>query len=415
MRKILIVGAGQAGLQLGLSLLAEGYDVTIMSARTPDEILGGRVMSTQAMFGPALQVERDRGLNLWEQDTPQIKAIHVTVSDPPGTPALSFVGPWDEYAQSVDQRVKMAGWLELFEARGGRVVYHGVMTSDLEGLASLYELTIIAAGKGELVELFDRDPRRSPYDRPQRALACIYVHGMTPRPEPPEPRVGINVTPGIGELFTIPGYTTSGPCDILFWEGVPGGPLDCWEDRPGPEAQLQRTLDLMREYTPWEHERCADVEPTDGRCNLSGAYAPVVRHPVGELSDSAYVLGMGDVVVANDPIAGQGSNNAAHCAAIYLQSILDRGDQPFDREWMRRTFDAYWAYARHVTNFSNMLLGPLPEHVQRVLGAATQIPTVAHRFAYGYADPTDFENWITDPDEADAYLASVSGDPPPTP
>ena len=38
MRKILIVGAGQAGLQLGLSLLAEGYDVTLMSARTPDEI-----------------------------------------------------------------------------------------------------------------------------------------------------------------------------------------------------------------------------------------------------------------------------------------------------------------------------------------------------------------------------------------
>ena len=35
MRKILIVGAGQAGLQLALSLQAEGYDVTVMSARTP--------------------------------------------------------------------------------------------------------------------------------------------------------------------------------------------------------------------------------------------------------------------------------------------------------------------------------------------------------------------------------------------
>ena len=29
MRKILIVGAGQAGLQLGLCLLAHGYEVTI--------------------------------------------------------------------------------------------------------------------------------------------------------------------------------------------------------------------------------------------------------------------------------------------------------------------------------------------------------------------------------------------------
>ena len=41
MRKILIVGAGQAGLQLALSLQAEGYDVTVMSARTPDEIRNG--------------------------------------------------------------------------------------------------------------------------------------------------------------------------------------------------------------------------------------------------------------------------------------------------------------------------------------------------------------------------------------
>src|SRR4051812_31997001 len=183
MRRILIVGAGQAGLQLGLSLLAEGYDVTIMSARTPEEIRGGRIMSTQYMFGPALQLERDRGLNLWEEYAPKSTGQRLTVAGPPGSVALSFLGPWDEYAQSIDQRVKMAGWLELFESRGGRVVYHGVMTSDLEGLTALYDLTIIAAGKGELVELFDRDPRHSPYDRPQRMLAAIYVRGMTPLPE----------------------------------------------------------------------------------------------------------------------------------------------------------------------------------------------------------------------------------------
>jgi hypothetical protein len=50
MRRILIVGAGQSGLQLGLSLLAEGYEVTIMSARTPDEIRTGWPTSTRSMF-----------------------------------------------------------------------------------------------------------------------------------------------------------------------------------------------------------------------------------------------------------------------------------------------------------------------------------------------------------------------------
>jgi hypothetical protein len=409
MRKILIVGAGQAGLQLALSLQAEGYDVTVMSVRTPEEIRAGRVMSTQAMFGPALQLERDRGLNQWEEQAPKIASFRITVAGPPGSVALTFPAPLTDYAQSVDQRVKMAGWLELFTQRGGNVVYHPVMTSDLAGLTQLYELTIIAAGKGELVELFDRDPSRSPFTSPQRALACIYVHGMKPRPGHPGPHVGINVTPGVGELFTMPAYTTSGTCDILFWEGVPGGPLDRFADRPDTREHLARTLDLMREYTPWEFERCSEVEPTDARSMLTGRYPPVVRHPVGRLSGSGFVLGMGDVVVANDPICGQGSNNACHCAGIYFRSILEHGGKPFDPEWMQQTFDAYWDYARHPTTFSNALLGPLPEHVQRILGAATQNPAVAHRFADGYARPADFDNWLMDPGKADAYLASVAG------
>ncbi len=411
MRKILIVGAGQGGLQLALSLQAEGYDVTLMSARTPEEMRSGRVMSTQGMFGPALQLERERGLNLWEEQTPKIGFLHVTVAGPPGTPALSFPAPFSEYVQSVDQRVKMAGWLELFSQRGGNVVYHSVMTSDMEGLTSLYELTIIAAGKGEVVELFDRDPARSPFSAPQRALACIYVHGMRPRPDHPGTHVGISVNPGLAELFTIPAFTTTGPCDILFWEAIPGGPIDRFGDRPDPQAHLARTLDLMREYTPWEYARCTEVEPTDARATLTGGYTPVVRHPVGRLPGSSFVLGMGDVVVANDPICAAGANNASHCASIYFRSIIERGRKPFDPEWMQHTFDAYWDYARWPTAFSNMMLGPLPGHVQRVLGFAAQNPTVARRFAHGYENPADLHNWLMDPAKLEAYLASVTGEP----
>jgi hypothetical protein len=282
------------------------------------------------------------------------------------------------------------------------------MTSDLAGLAVMYDLTVIAAGKGELVELFDRDASRSPYDRPQRVLSCIYLHGVAPRQDRPELNVGINVIPGVGELFSIPAYTTSGACHIELWEGMAGGPLDCWQDRPDPQEHLDRTRELMRQYAPWEYERCAGAEPTDGRCALVGGYSPTVRQPVGRLADGAIVLGMADVVVLNDPIAGQGANNAAHCAEIYLQSILTRGNEPFDAEWMQGTFDAYWDYAQHPTNFSNALLGPIPEHVQRVLGTAAQNPTVAHRFAHGYEDPTDFGDWIMDPAKSDAYLAAVS-------
>ena len=160
--------------------------------------------------------------------------------------------------------------------------------------------------------------------------------------------------------------------------------------------------------------RCC-LEPVRGwlaRCS-SGTGTGVGRltvgwRPVGELSASSIVLGMADVVVANDPITGQGANAAARCAAIYHQSILARGTQPFDREWMQQTFDAYWGFARHVTELCTMMLGPMPLHLQQILGAAARNPAVAHRFAYGYANPTDFENWLMDPARAEAYLASAA-------
>jgi hypothetical protein len=411
MRRILIVGAGQSGLQLGLSLLAEGYEVTIMSARTPDEIRRGWVMSTQAMFNDALQTERAYGLNLWEDETPRIEGLHVSLSAPPGERALSILGPIDAYAQSTDQRVKMAAWLELFEERGGTIHYQGVTTSDLDGLTTLgrYDLTVVAAGKGDLVSAFDRDPSRSVYTAPQRGLAVAYVHGLELDPMWPVPNVGFNAVPGLGELFVIPSYTLSGPCDILFWETIPDGPMDLFKDRLDPAEHLKITLDLARQYTPWVYERAANVELTDGRATLSGRYTPTVRRPVAELPSGGLALGMADVVVANDPITGQGSNTAAKCADSYLRSILAHGNQPFDRAWMEQTFELFWEGAgRAVTDWTNAMLQPLPEHVQQILGAASANPTIARRFGNGFSDPNDFQHWFMAPDKAASYLASVA-------
>jgi 2-polyprenyl-6-methoxyphenol hydroxylase-like FAD-dependent oxidoreductase len=413
MRRVLIVGAGQAGLQLALTLLRRGYEVTVMSAQTPDELRRGRVKSTQAMFYPALRIERSHNLNLWENQTPKLRSQRVTLSAPPGAKAFGFGGEWADFAQSVDQRVKMAGWLELFEAEGGTIIYQGVTTSDLDGLATLdrYDLIIVAAGKGELVELFDRDPSRSPYSRPQRMLAVAYVHNVELSPEYPDFAVSITPVPGIGECYLIPGYTLTGPCEILLWEAVPDGPLgQAWADQPRPDEHLRRMFEAMREYAPWDYARCTNAELTDARGTLTGGYAPTVRHPVGRLPGGGIVLGMGDVVVANDPITGQGANNAAHCAEIYLNEILARGAQPFDDAWMQATFEAYWRYAGPVTEFTNAMLGEMPPHVQQILGTAAVNPTVAKRFSHGYANPEDFQHWLMDPAKAEAYLAEVAGD-----
>ncbi|MGR7002719.1 ATP/GTP-binding protein [Yinghuangia aomiensis] len=177
-RKILIVGAGQSGLQLALGLQDRGYEVTVMSDRGPDEIRAGQVMSTQCMFSTALDLERDLGLGLWEDEAPCVHGLGVAVAAPDGTRAIDWVGRLDGFAQSVDQRVKMAGWLERFVDRGGNLVVHPVSLSDLDWYARKFDLVLLAAGKGALAAMFDRDPARSPFEQPMRSLAVAYVHGL---------------------------------------------------------------------------------------------------------------------------------------------------------------------------------------------------------------------------------------------
>ncbi|MFF2569583.1 styrene monooxygenase/indole monooxygenase family protein [Streptomyces sp. NPDC058084] len=410
MRKILIVGAGQSGLQLALGLQSKGYEVTLMSNRTADEIRSGRVMSTQCMFDTALQHERDLGINFWEPQAPRIEGLGVSVAGPESQRVIDWVGRLDGYAQSVDQRVKMAGWMETFAQRGGQLVIHGAAVGDLDYFARGYDLVLVAAGKGELVSMFGRDAARSPYSEPQRALAVAYVHGLGPRPEHPDfDAVRCNLVPGVGELFVMPTLTTSGRADILFWEGVPGGPLDAFQGVKDPADHLALTLELMEKFTPWEYARATKVELTDAGATLAGRYAPTVRNPIGHLPGGGLVLGVADVVVANDPITGQGSNSAAKCAAAYLASIVEHGDRPFDEAWMQSTFDRYWQTAQHVTKWTNAMLGVPPEHVLNLIGAAGALQPVADRFANGFDNPADFENFFFEPEKTAAYLESVAG------
>jgi flavin reductase (DIM6/NTAB) family NADH-FMN oxidoreductase RutF len=407
-KRIAIIGAGQSGLQLGLGLLDSGYEITIFSDRSADEIQHGHVMSSQCMFDSALQTERDLGLNSWEQPCPRVEGIGFAVPGPDGRKQIEWAARLDRYAQSVDQRVKIPGWMAEFTRRGGDLQTKEAGIEDLESCARSHDLVIVASGKGEIGHLFERDASRSPYDKPQRALALTYVRGVRPRES--YAAVCFNLIPNVGEYFVFPGLTTSGPCEIMTFEGVPDGPMDCWVDVKTPEQHLAKSKWILETFLPWEAERCREIQLTDANGILSGRFPPTVRKPVGTLPSGRKVLGMADAVVLNDPITGQGANNAAKSADIYLKSILERGKRPADPEWMQQTFDRYWmGYGQWVTVWTNLMLNP-PPHVLKLLDCAGKIPPVATAIVNGFDDPRTFFPWFTDPAAAEQYLEAKAAE-----
>ena len=58
---ITIVGAGQSGLSLAFGLLHYGYQVTVVTDRSAEELRTGRIMSSQCMFDDAQGYERSLG------------------------------------------------------------------------------------------------------------------------------------------------------------------------------------------------------------------------------------------------------------------------------------------------------------------------------------------------------------------
>lgn len=181
--------------------------------------------------------------------------------------------------------------------------------------------------------------------------------------------------------------------------------MDCWVETDTPEQHLEKCKRLLGDLVPWEAERCRDAVLTDANGLLTGRLIPHVRRPVATLPSGACVLGMGDALVLNDPITGQGANNAAKCAEVYLESILARHDRDFHARWMQQTFERYWrGYAQWVVQWTNSLLAPPAPHVVKLLTSAEDLPAVASIIANGFDDPRTLHPWWFDSEEAARFL-----------
>ncbi|GAB3005311.1 FAD-dependent oxidoreductase [Saccharothrix stipae] len=380
---------------LSAALLRAGWRVTLYSDRTAEEHLGGGGRPTACLFGDQVEYEAELGLDFWPEAS-RMRRIHLDLFTDDRSLAFSVDAPLRKPALAVDQRLKFAAGLREVESRGASVVIGEVDADDLDGLAATHDLVVVTAGHKSLTGLFERDPERSVHSEPQRSLFMVNIHGYDLAARP-EHREGVfSFLPGTLEVFWIPFHDKDvGESRSIVVEATPGGRADRFQDVTSADEGLDVLKGVVDEMLPHESAFLRPARATSPVTWVKGRIVPVVRKPVAVLPSGRHVLGLGDAVVLNDPLAGQGANNATRMARFFAGELTAHGG-PFTASWLTERFDEWWERGRYTSDFSNGLLAPLTDAQQRVMLAASRREDIGEQLWEGFNDPSSLFPWFFD-------------------
>jgi 2-polyprenyl-6-methoxyphenol hydroxylase-like FAD-dependent oxidoreductase len=402
MTHIGIIGAGVAGLHLGLFLKQRGIDATIYTEKTPAEQFGSRLPALVARSGHTRERERLLGVNHWDNGNSSFGTMCITLG---GEQPMGFSGDLERAFIAVDMRIYFARLLEDFAARGGNVVYRDVQAGDLDAISEQHDLVVVATGRGGLNALFPRVAELSPFDRPQRYICTGLFRGVTANPD----TASATFVPEQGELFEFPIYSFEPGIVGLGLEAIPGStfePLARMNYDADPAAFNAAMLEMLRLHAPAIHAR---IDPDKfGLARsldlLQGGVTPAVRQGHIRLANGKYALALGDVRVINDPITGQGANSASATAWMLGAAICT--SEHFDERFCAGIEQIIWDYTGPIAEWSNAMLMPPPQHMIEFMVAAAHIPPVAETFVRMFEQPQRAWEMLSNPDNTSAYLKS---------
>jgi 2-polyprenyl-6-methoxyphenol hydroxylase-like FAD-dependent oxidoreductase len=409
MPRIAIVGAGIAGLHLGLLLQQQGVDATIYADRGPDEIRRGRLPNTVALVGATRVRDRALGVNHWDAPEHDTKGVHFYLnSDPP----LQFRGKLEPAGQFIDMRMYVARLLEDFATRGGPVVIGALDPAGVERIAREHDLVVVATGRAGLADMFPRVAERSPFTQPQRTILAGLFRGIR---LPETAYFNFQVASGQGEIFEQQFLTFQGMVPGLLLEGLPGSDIERvarMRHEDDPAGFVRALYELLQEYAPLTRQRLdRDTFDVLGPLDvLSGAITPTVRRGHVTLGNGRCVMALGDAHIAHDPAAGQGANAASRAAWTLGELLISRVREgnALDEAFCAQAEQRLWDVVRPMTEFSNAMLGPPEPHALGIFLAAAQNPALADGFINNFNYPDRMWECLGSPEGAQRFLAQFA-------
>lgn len=413
MTQVSIIGAGTAGCIFAYALLksGKGFKVTLYSDRTPDQWLNDCAPTgTAALYPTTIDIERDLGMDFWSQDMHEMHGVLLDFKPTiAGDQRIEVAGRFSDRAGgAIDMRMRVHRWLEDFESLGGELVIESVTAERADEISQKSDLTMLAAGKGDLARIIERDTSRSVYSKPQRKLCMYIVEGI--KNDEWDSRadfnpVKFNFYGDTGEYFWVPfTHKTAGKTWCCLFEPKPGGQMDVFNDVTNAQEAVDAGNRFIQEHAPWEWDIVRHGTPVEGDpfCWLKGQFPPTVRKAYGTLPSGKPIMPLGDTAITFDPIGGQGGNCAQRNAKFLADMVIARGDAPFDAYWMQQVMDAFWGWHGEAAySFNNILLEPLTQAGQIMLGAASNSREFADKhFVGNFPKPKDFFPYMTDVEAA---------------
>lgn len=367
MTSIAIVGAGVAGLHLGLLLQKHDVPVRIYTDKTAEQVAGGRLLNTVAHHHHTLERERALGVHHWDAAEYGYVCHQHCVTGAPVP--LRFRGDFAHPSSIIDYRLYLPRLMEDYLKRGGDMRVGEIDQAMIDRLGDEHDLVVVATGR-EGGAMFSPRRDRSPYDRPQRRLCAGIYHGIAYT----QPKgVGVHISLGHGELLELPITSRDGFATALLFEAIPGGDLETladvrYADDPGRFHAI--VLEKLERHFPMCFERVDESRfalpgPSD---LIQGALTPVVREDHVKLSGGRFALAVGDAHCVVDPVNGQGANSASYSAWVVGQAILD--DFALDELFCHRVARERQAFVQGVSDWTNLTLNPQPHFVGLIMAMA---------------------------------------------